>query len=43
MKTLMDVACKDGDAITLECQVRGDPRPQITWLRDGEEIPDTQV
>lgn len=23
---------------TLRCEARGDPRPRITWLKDGQEV-----
>jgi hypothetical protein len=42
-RQLKDIFCKDGDNVTLECEVQGQPRPQITWYRDGKEILDSQV
>lgn len=29
---------RDGDAVTLECVANGVPKPQIKWLRNGEDI-----
>ncbi|XP_069108405.1 myosin light chain kinase, smooth muscle-like isoform X3 [Argopecten irradians] len=41
-KQLKDVYCKDGEEVTLECQVTGLPRPQMTWHKDKHEILDSQ-
>lgn len=30
------------DELVLECRVRGNPRPVITWLRDGQEVDTTE-
>lgn len=29
---------REGDTVTLECISNGFPRPQIKWLRNGEDI-----
>ncbi|XP_037927061.1 neogenin isoform X2 [Hermetia illucens] len=29
---------KEGDTVTFECVANGNPKPQIRWLRKGEEI-----
>ncbi|XP_060064239.1 myosin light chain kinase, smooth muscle-like isoform X2 [Ylistrum balloti] len=39
---LKDVYCKDGEEVTLECEVTGLPRPQMTWHKDKHEILDSQ-
>ncbi|GFS00834.1 myosin light chain kinase, smooth muscle [Elysia marginata] len=39
---LSDVSLKDGDELVLECDIQGNPRPQISWIRDGVEIFDSQ-
>ncbi|KAK3802354.1 hypothetical protein RRG08_034500 [Elysia crispata] len=39
---LSDVTLKDGDELVLECDIQGNPRPQISWIRDGVEIFDSQ-
>ena len=40
---LKDVSLNDGDELVLECDIQGNPRPQISWIRDGVEIFDSQV
>ncbi|ESO99755.1 hypothetical protein LOTGIDRAFT_173543 [Lottia gigantea] len=40
---LQDLVCRDGDTASFQCKVKGEPRPQVTWLRDGEELLDGQV
>lgn len=40
---LKDTTVKDGEGLTLECEIEGNPRPQISWIRDGVEIFDSQV
>lgn len=42
-RQLKDIFCKDGDNVTLECEIQGQPRPQITWYRESKEILDSQV
>ena len=42
-KPLSNIHCKDGDAVTLECEVTGSPRPQISWYKGTTEILDSQV
>ncbi|XP_041374354.1 myosin light chain kinase, smooth muscle-like isoform X3 [Gigantopelta aegis] len=42
LQTLSDQRCRDGESVTMECEVHGDPRPQITWYKDGEEVLDSQ-
>ncbi|XP_028353185.1 hemicentin-2 [Physeter macrocephalus] len=29
-----------GQSLTLECDANGSPAPEITWLKDGEQIPE---
>ncbi|CAG2187953.1 Myosin light chain kinase, smooth muscle,Myosin light chain kinase family member 4,Death-associated protein kinase 2,Myosin light chain kinase 3,Death-associated protein kinase 1,Death-associated protein kinase 3,Myosin light chain kinase 2, skeletal/cardiac muscle [Mytilus edulis] len=41
-RQLKDIFCKDGDNVTLECEIQGQPRPQITWYRESKEILDSQ-
>lgn len=28
----------DGDRLTLQCQVAGDPEPQVSWFKDGKKL-----
>jgi hypothetical protein len=28
----------DGERLTLQCQVEGDPEPQVTWFKDGKKL-----
>lgn len=28
----------DGERLTLQCQVAGDPEPQVTWFKDGKKL-----
>ena len=30
---------KEGESIKLTCQVEGNPRPVVTWLKDGKNLP----
>ncbi|KAH9498297.1 hypothetical protein Btru_006474 [Bulinus truncatus] len=39
---LKDTTVQDGEGLTLECDIEGNPRPQISWIRDGVEIFDSQ-
>lgn len=43
LKKLKDQKIRDGDTVILTCSVEGQPRPQITWSRNGVEILDNQV
>lgn len=36
---MKDLKCCDGDSITLECQIDGQPEPNVFWEKDGEKIP----
>lgn len=36
-QTLTDVRAKEGSSVILECVVKGEPEPQVQWLR--EDIP----
>lgn len=28
-----------GESVTLECFVKGDPTPQVSWIKDGVTLP----
>ena len=43
VELLNDRKVMDGDSVLLSCTVSGQPRAQITWLRDDDEINDDQV
>jgi len=42
-KPLTDRHARDGDQVTLECEVKGTPRPQVNWFKGKVEILDSQV
>jgi len=33
---LANKTVKDGEQVELSCTVKGDPDPQISWLKDGQ-------
>jgi len=35
---LKSLAIGDGERLTLQCQVAGDPEPQVTWFKDGKKL-----
>uniref|UniRef100_A0A3B4E5X1 Hemicentin 1 n=1 Tax=Pygocentrus nattereri TaxID=42514 RepID=A0A3B4E5X1_PYGNA len=35
---LQDVKVKEGQNVTLTCEVTGNPVPEITWLKDGQPV-----
>ncbi|XP_070551600.1 opioid-binding protein/cell adhesion molecule-like [Ptychodera flava] len=38
-----EVSCKEGDAITLHCEVDANPEPHTyTWTKDGQRLSDQQ-
>jgi len=43
VRPLLDMQCKDGESVTLECAVAGYPRLQISWFKEEQEIMDSQV
>jgi hypothetical protein len=38
VKPLSEMTIKDGEALKLTCIVKGDPDPNVTWLKNGEVI-----
>lgn len=32
-----------GSSITLRCVAKGDPRPQVSWLKNGKPLPDSNL
>lgn len=38
MKDLVDRIIKDDSPVEFKVRVNGDPKPKITWLKDGEEV-----
>lgn len=35
---LKSLTIGDGERLTLQCQVAGDPEPQVTWYKDGKKL-----
>lgn len=35
---LKNLAIVDGERLTLQCQVAGDPEPQVTWYKDNKKL-----
>ena len=33
-----DTEALQGDTVTLDCAATGNPRPHVTWLKDGNTI-----
>lgn len=40
---LKDLEVGDGSALTLQCTVKGDPEPQITWSKNGKAISSSEI
>ncbi|KAL1129846.1 hypothetical protein AAG570_012790 [Ranatra chinensis] len=40
---LTDKVVNDGDSLSLMCSVKGDPEPQITWLKNGQLLSSSDV
>ncbi|WAR10973.1 MYLK-like protein, partial [Mya arenaria] len=41
-RPLTEQHVRDGDQVTLECEVTGNPRPQVSWFKGTVEILDSQ-
>lgn len=35
-KQLKDLTVNDGDMLTLSCAIKGDPDPQVVWMKEGK-------
>lgn len=35
---LKSLTIGDGERLTLQCQVAGDPEPQVSWFKDGKKL-----
>lgn len=35
---LKSLTMGDGERLTLQCQIAGDPEPQVTWFKDGKKL-----
>lgn len=42
-KSLKDMTIKDGDQLVLQCTVKGDPEPQVTWSKNGVKISSSDI
>lgn len=40
---LKDLEVMDGERLTLECTVKGDPDPQIQWSKNGKSISSSEI
>ncbi len=43
VKSLKDLRCCDGDAVTLECLVEGSPEPNVFWIKDGKILHENET
>uniref|UniRef100_A0A1A9V0P1 Twitchin n=1 Tax=Glossina austeni TaxID=7395 RepID=A0A1A9V0P1_GLOAU len=43
IKPLKDMVVCDGDQLVLNCHVKGDPEPQITWTKNGKPIASSDI
>lgn len=42
-KLLKDLKIRDSETLTLNCSVKGDPEPQVTWSKNGKAISSSEV
>lgn len=40
---LTDLQVVDGETLSLQCTVNGDPEPQITWSKNGKAISSSEI
>merc|ERR1711994_727814 len=38
-----ELSIKDGSRLELKVQVKGDPDPQVSWLKDGKPISSNEI
>jgi len=43
IQSLTDLLVKDGEALNLNCSVKGDPEPNITWSKNGELLSSSDI
>jgi Immunoglobulin I-set domain len=43
IKGLKDMTINDTEMLTLQCSVKGDPDPQITWSKNGKKISSSEI
>ena len=36
--SILELSVNEGSSTTLECNVRGNPKPKVTWTREGKVI-----
>lgn len=41
-KPLENVTVVEGEPATLECELKGEPQPDIEWFRDGEQVKESK-
>lgn len=42
-KAFKNMEVRDGESLTLECAVNGDPEPQIFWSKNGKAISSSEI
>ena len=40
---LKDLKIKDGESLTLKTTIKGDPEPQVQWLKNGKHLASSDV
>ncbi len=35
-----DIVGAPGDTVSIQCEVEGDPTPDVTWSKQGSELPE---
>ena len=38
---MRDVSKRVGEPATFDCQIQGQPRPEVYWTKDGQRLPES--